>query len=281
MRSRTATHLKIRQVYVAAAFAFLLVAGGIFVSINLTNNTESMGAVSGDYRTIASGNWTTLGIWQRYDGAAWVAATSIPTWSNNIISISAGNTVEVNSSVSVDQLEILASGTLRVSTGGTLNMRNGAGADIQVDGTLEVNATLALASNVTTTINGTERVSSTGVVSVGSNGIQTIATRGRIIREGGTFPTGTSTTLTIASGGVFEHAMDAGAIPSATWMPGSTLEITGIVANPPTNISQSFSNLIWNCTTQSGLVNLGAALTTVLQNFEIKSTGTNALMLDT
>ena len=276
----TSTRLTIRQVYLAAAFAVLLIAGSVFVTINLTRSTESLGAVSGDYRTNGDGNWSTLGIWQSYNGSSWVAASSLPTSSNNIITISAGDTVVVSSSITVDQLEILSTGAMLVNTGGTLNILNGAGTDIRVDGTLEVNATFALAASATSTINGIEKVASSGTVTVGSSGRQTIASGGRIIRQGGTFPTSTLSSLTIDGGGVFEHAMNGGIVPSATWSAGSTIEVTGVTLTPPTNINQSFRNFIWNCLGQSGQVNLAATLTTILENFELKSTGSNALMLD-
>ena len=33
---------------------------------------------TGDYRSVADGNWTTLTSWERYNGSAWVPATTYP-----------------------------------------------------------------------------------------------------------------------------------------------------------------------------------------------------------
>lgn len=53
-----------------------------------------------DFRTIASGNWTTVAIWERYDGTSWVAATYYPgNGVTNDVTISNGVTVTINSAV--------------------------------------------------------------------------------------------------------------------------------------------------------------------------------------
>ena len=36
------------------------------------------GQTAGDYRTVSNGNWNNLGIWQTYNGTAWVAAAGYP-----------------------------------------------------------------------------------------------------------------------------------------------------------------------------------------------------------
>jgi hypothetical protein len=48
-------------------------------------NAEAQVAALYDYRTIASGSWHTLGTWQMRTGVnTWIAATSLPTSSNNV-----------------------------------------------------------------------------------------------------------------------------------------------------------------------------------------------------
>lgn len=269
--------MKMRQVY-AAAFAFMMVAGGIFVTINLTDNTESMGAVSGDYRSKTDGNWNSTGTWERFDGTNWVAATSTPTASNGTISIRDGDTVNVTANVSVDQVQVNTGGCLQVNTG-TLTIANGSGTDLLVDGALNLTTNLSLGSSSSVIINGTETINS-GTVSIGSSANQTIASGGRIVRKGGTFPTSTSSSLTVSSGGTFEHRMNSGVVPAATWSNGSTVEITGITTTMPTGLTQSFSNFTWNSTSQTGFLNLNATLTTINGNFSFESTGTGYVQLD-
>ena len=42
----------------------------------------------GDYRSVASGNWTALATWQYYNGNAWVAATAYPGQNTGIQNVS-------------------------------------------------------------------------------------------------------------------------------------------------------------------------------------------------
>ncbi|MEE4000464.1 hypothetical protein V1T75_08935 [Tenacibaculum sp. FZY0031] len=55
-----------------------------------------------DYRTIASGNWTTTSIWEVYNGVAWIPATTYPgqVAGTNDVTISNGATVTINSAIS-------------------------------------------------------------------------------------------------------------------------------------------------------------------------------------
>ena len=61
--------------------------------------------VTGDYRTTTSGSWTTLGIWQTYNGTTWIAATSYPGQSSspvsNNVTISSGNTANITANLSL------------------------------------------------------------------------------------------------------------------------------------------------------------------------------------
>jgi hypothetical protein len=56
----------------------------------------------------------------------------------------------------------------------------------------------------------------------------------------------TGGSLEIADGGVYEHGRDGGAIPSATWSSGSTVQITGVVDNAPGNSNQSYHHVVFN-----------------------------------
>ncbi|MGA1978710.1 MAG: DUF2341 domain-containing protein, partial [Bacteroidales bacterium] len=49
---------------------------GITCVVLFSISTHSWGQTTGDYRSNASGNWSALATWQRYNGAAWVAPTA-------------------------------------------------------------------------------------------------------------------------------------------------------------------------------------------------------------
>jgi len=52
-----------------------------------------MALTDNDYRSVADGNWGTASIWEYYNGSSWVAAVSSPTYSANIITVQAGDSV--------------------------------------------------------------------------------------------------------------------------------------------------------------------------------------------
>jgi len=85
--------------------------------------------------------------------------------------------------------------------------------------------------------------------------------------------------INMNAGGTYQHSQAfAGAtIPTCTWNITSTCEILDISGStPPSGLSQSFGNFIWNCgTSQSGTCNLNGVLTTIKGNFTINNIGTN------
>ncbi len=67
--------------------------------------------VTGDYRSKSTGNWSSSGTWQIFNGSSWVNATSYPGQNSNIttVTIGSGNTVTLNvdiTSYTIDQLII-------------------------------------------------------------------------------------------------------------------------------------------------------------------------------
>lgn len=127
-------------------------------------------------------------------------------------------------------------------------------------------------ATVNSSISGTLTLNATGGGSSynATNSNTTVA--GSILNNGGTI-TSTSGNLSFASGGTYIHALNAGAIPTATWNVTSTCNITGITSTAPLNLTQSFGNLTWNCLGHSSLINLNSTLTTINGNFTISNAG--------
>ena len=88
--------------YLKYAFLFLLLCSGL----------ELSGQSTGDYRSVASGNWSNPAVWQRYNGVAWVAATSYPGQNAdaNHVLIGNGNTVTLNVDITAYTLTNLVIG---------------------------------------------------------------------------------------------------------------------------------------------------------------------------
>lgn len=173
-------------------------------------------------------------------------ATAFPTYSNSDgIQIRAGHPIAIAVSAGVDQMVIDNGAVLSINSGAYMATLNGTGVDVTVNGTL---------NNFSTNINSQ-------------------------VQSGAE--------LKITATGIYNHAADGGFIPNpvlggiVTWDGGSQCQITGVVATSPANLSQSFSDFVWNSTSQTADVNMG--LTTLLgftcQNFNLISTGATPRIL--
>ncbi len=241
MRSRIAHRMKLRpklkQVVIVFSFFLFAFGMGLFLYFNLANNKEAIAAVTNDYRSITSGNWSSTSTWQRYNGSSWVSATTAPSSSQNVITIQSGHIVTITANVSVDQVVISSGGSLYLNSGVTMTVANGTGTDFTVSGTFR----------------------NTGIVTISA-----------------------SATIAYQSGGTYQHnyTTTAGTIPTASWATGSSCEIIGYTSNNATPSGmQSFYNFTWNCPSQSSVINLGGALTTISGDFTMASTGTGELQL--
>jgi hypothetical protein len=80
------------------------------------------------YRTVQSGNWTTLANWEQYNGSSWVAATSYPgqissnACLNPLVTIQTGHQMEIptGSSINIPNLKIEGTGKLTIKSGGRI-----------------------------------------------------------------------------------------------------------------------------------------------------------------
>lgn len=204
------------------------------------------------YRSVASGNWNASSTWEvannpTYVGA--VPATSTPNAENNLgILIRGGHTVTVTADVDADQLTIenVAGANLTIASGVNFTLADGLGNDLNLAGT---NARLFVGG--------------------------TLVNNGQI--------TGASaTTMNVQATGTYEHAQNGGTVPTSTWTAGSTCLISGVTANAPAGINQTFRNFTWNT---PGLtvanLSLAGALTNVAENLSWINTGTGSVALHT
>lgn len=70
---------------------------------------------NGDYKSAASGNWSSTATWQKYNGSNWVPATTTPTGSENI-TIQEPDSVDVNIPITITGKIINLGGRLGNST---------------------------------------------------------------------------------------------------------------------------------------------------------------------
>jgi hypothetical protein len=82
-------------------------------------------------------------------------------------------------------------------------------------------------------------VSDSTIISVDED----LSVNGDLVNYGEIIPVGE---LTIADGGVYEHARNGGSVPTAVWAEGSTALFTGITTDAPGNRGQDYYNLTLN-----------------------------------
>ena len=132
-------------------------------------------------------------------------------------------------------------------------------------------------------------VASGGVLTVNSgqnltipNGVGTdLSVSGTINNSGTITPGGT---IVFNASSAYNHTQDGGTIPDATWNASSNCNITGVTANEPGGLSQSFGNFTWNCPGQTGTdLNINPLEVgnggTVTGDFTLISTGVGSIRL--
>jgi hypothetical protein len=145
-RLRYRTHIIVGSIVVALS--------GIFLLFFFFDNSENaFAASSGDYRSKQSGNWNSSSTWEKFNGWYWSNASSAPDDGDKSITIQAGHTVTVNSSLDVDELTIDSGATLIVNK--ELTVKNGSGVDLNVQGTMTVQDKVSIKNGATLEIYGT------------------------------------------------------------------------------------------------------------------------------
>ncbi|MBX2976964.1 MAG: T9SS type A sorting domain-containing protein [Ignavibacteriaceae bacterium] len=193
------------------------------------------------FRSVATGNWNSASSWEAsVDGNVWSNSTVSPDSTSAGILVRTGDTLYVTESVIVDQAVVQAGGVVIVNGSPVVfTIANGPSAiDMTVDGLLKVTGT-----------------------AIASPGPYTVSLS-------------TDAVLVFGSTGVYEHGQNAGAIPVAVWNNGSTLKLTGIVANAPANGNQNFYHIIWDCPAQTASLNLGWTNVTIGGNINVVTTNT-------
>ncbi|MDZ7260772.1 MAG: T9SS type A sorting domain-containing protein [candidate division KSB1 bacterium] len=153
--------------------------------------------VTGDYRSVTTGNWSEASTWETFDGTNWVPATSAPTGTETI-TVRGQDTVRVDVAVSI-----------------------------------------------------------TGYVKVEGNGVLVV----------------TAGSLEFGDGSTYEHARDAGSLPTATWGQGSTFLLTGTVQDAPANRNQNFYHVTFNTPNLGRNRDMGWKGITIGGNVRVISTG--------
>jgi hypothetical protein len=217
-------------------------------------------------------SWTTAGNW---------LPTGAPASGDDIIFNTAGTITfsTMTGNVSYNSLSILQGTVTLAHTGGTtLTLGGNSGDDLVIAAdaslTLGTNVNITLAANATADISGTLTISSGRTYHTNNNPVVTTVT-GSIINSG-IVNCNTASRLLFQSGSTYQHSLNGGNIPIATWNANSTCWVTSIVGTLPGGTTQNFGHLTWNCPLQTQNGQLDEVITTQ-GNLTIISTGTGAV----
>ena len=195
-------------------------------------------------QAVSSGGGT--GDWN--DPNSWTP-NAVPDQTSGTITIQANHTITVTDARQADELTIAGTGTLVIASGGTLTIFDGSGTDLTV------------------TI-GDGFVTQNGTLNIQLGG--TLINQGQIVSSSGNFNVF----------GDYQHNQNGGAIPTAKWEPGSEVIVNAITNSSLTGgLSQTFQDFTWDCSLQATPIILGGALTDINNNFTIRNTNNQILIL--
>jgi autotransporter-associated beta strand protein len=250
----------------------LTITSGISGSNMPTNGTYDITAridVPVYYRTVSSGPWQTVGNWEVSSDPAFIspapsAAIQAPTNLNSEgINIRSTHAITTASTITVDNMTIESGGSM-TTTNNSFTVANGTGTDLTVNsgGTLQFSS----ASNNSLIVNTGALIQVDGLMRQSSSASPDVTNSG---------------TINIGATGTYEHARNAGIIPTCSWASGSTCLVSGVGNNMPSGLGQAFHHFTVN-TTLTASVNCSANLTTINGDFNLTTNhATNEFRLST
>ena len=267
--SVTVTGLNSRTTYYVSVFDF----NGVTSAEDYSTATSGSALTpSGSYAYVGTGTsaWTTSSNWSptgipssgddvTFNNAATVTVTAVPA---SIIL----NTLKVTANTSVN-LQSAAANTITLGqTSGTNLLTIDGGSTL----TLGTNTSLTMSSNSTANVAGT--LINANTLTASATGVVFNINSGGILRTTGTV-TGSATTLLFNQNSTYDHNLNGGTVPTATWNNSSKVTITGCTSTVPFGLNQSFGNFDWNSTGQTGNLSISGNLTTVNGNLTMTNAG--------
>lgn len=218
--------------------------------------------VNGDFRTIASGSWTDVSIWQKYDGTNWNAVTDYPVYNSGGTSyIEKGHSVILPTLTQgfgyCNNFYVKTGATLTIPSGNTVNFANQS-PNFFVDGNF-VNSG-----------------------SIGNNGTYNVKINaGGTFKNAGSLANVGSANFTVA--GTYEHAANSNTMPGAvSFEDGSTFLISGITTSQTGILKNTISyyNVTWDNPSQVNYYAFqGNLVSNIRGKFTVNSTGSTYLAL--
>jgi len=229
------------------------------------SQTRSWNGGNGDWND--KSKWTPVGLPAQTDilefNGISGTVTNVPSMAFRGIFI-AGSDIVLNGS---------ANGTKTLTIGFS---SSDAGIVIDPDASLTIgnNLNIVLTKSAFAAIDGTLIVTSNSQYQTNAEATTKTIVNGIIRNNGGTVLSSASV-LEFKDGSTYEHSVDHGTIPAATWGKNSNCNIQGVISTAPDGINQVFGNYKWDCPHQTGGALLGNAIPSEIRgNLVINKTGT-------
>lgn len=247
----------------------LLIASTLLFALTL----DGWGQTTYYWNTV-SGSWATAGNWNPsrntpatndiliFNNGSSLVISDVPTQSIGKLQVSGNTNVTLRAQSGGNRtltISTSAIDAMSVTSGSTLTIT---GIDANPDRTLLV--TLSNASGLEANINGT--------LKVGLDNNQSGAS--------GSFSKGANAIIYFHNGGIYEHAVNGGTIPTATWNANSTCKITGLTDVTPGGVGQSFGHFELAITSNSSTVTELSSSLSCAGNFIVNNTGTRPITLE-
>lgn len=347
---------------------------GLFLLlVGLLLAPDLMAQSAGDFRTRRNGRWSSGSTWERYNGSSWINVNAVPDWTDGVITIRSGHSVQADDNNQYDQVVVEAGATLTITR--TFGVVNGPGTDFYAEGTvvidddmvveggssvvfassasvsierrstlgiadassvvfsdnaslsmsgdlivedsagltftdnvavsmdrrgafevqnsgsvtlsgaasMTIDSDLTLTDTATFTIDSGATLTNDGRGAIDVRGSSTLDVSGGTLINEADITTAGSGSISFGAGSSYVHAQDGGAFPPAsatTWDATSTATVSGVDRNGPTEMVNTFGNLVWDGTGQSRDVDLAGSIVGVSGDFVVNSTGSRTLTVD-
>ncbi|HMT29931.1 MAG TPA: T9SS type A sorting domain-containing protein [Bacteroidia bacterium] len=116
LKNRQRTYMGTRLRIVVAASIFAAASLLLIVVFNLSEVEETRAFSSGDFRTVASGEWNETSVWETYDGKDWSEAHMPPGEGSYKVLVSAGNELTLSEEMVLSEIIIDEGGRLNIET---------------------------------------------------------------------------------------------------------------------------------------------------------------------
>lgn len=253
----------------------------VALSGTASSNKLWAGGAAGSWNTAAS--WSPVGVPGNGDfvlinspATLSIALNASPILSN--LTISGSCNAAIVATAANRTITIANSGnSLDVQSGSQLTLDSGSGiggSDLGLifTGTGNIN-TLAGSLIINSSNGGTVTYNATNTITTVTGTLRNNTPNGAIVS--------TASNLILAAGGIYQHGLDGGTLPTANWNAAANCLVTGwtIATTAPAGITQNFGNFTWNAPGQLSDVSFAGALNTINGNLTVNNTGSGSIAM--